>query len=127
MVAICGKKNQSAREKALDQFKSGKTNVMFATDVAARGLHIDDINIVINFYMPREKCEEYVHRIGRTARAGKKGMSISYFVPKWDSWCAGQLKQILNKSGQPVPQKLNEMKSTEKRRGYERIDCTPQI
>ena len=125
--ALCGGKNQNARERALDAFKSGRSKVMFATDVAARGLHINDIDIVINYFMPHPKCEEYIHRIGRTARAGKKGLAISYFVAQWDSWCAKEMIQIIRKSGQPVPQELVKMKNTRKSRKHGWADCTPKI
>ena len=126
-VAICGGKKQKQRELALCDFMSGRTKVMFATDVAARGLHIDDIDIVINFYLSKDKCEEYVHRIGRTGRAGKTGVAISYFVPKWDSWCAQELMQIIKKSGQPVPKELVGMRNTKLRRKNGFLDCTPKI
>jgi ATP-dependent RNA helicase SrmB len=67
---------QDKRNKAIARFKSGEIKVLVATDVAARGLDIDDITHVINFDMPR-KVDIYIHRIGRTARAGNKGTAIS--------------------------------------------------
>ncbi|MFI3307921.1 MAG: DEAD/DEAH box helicase [Mycoplasmatota bacterium] len=73
---IHGNKTQSNRVKALNDFKNNKTRIMIATDIAARGIDIKDLNLVINFDMP-EKPELYVHRIGRTARAGKSGKAIS--------------------------------------------------
>lgn len=73
---IHGNKSQSARTKALDEFKSGKTRILIATDIAARGIDINDLSHVINYEIP-EKAENYVHRIGRTARAGKDGVAIS--------------------------------------------------
>jgi ATP-dependent RNA helicase RhlE len=76
-VAIHGNKSQGARTKALDGFKRGRYSVLVATDVAARGLDVDDITHVVNFDMPVE-AETYVHRIGRTARAGKEGDAISF-------------------------------------------------
>ena len=75
-LAIHGNKSQSQRLKALDAFKSGKCRILIATDIAARGIDIDGITHVINFEMPNVP-EQYVHRIGRTARAGKDGISIS--------------------------------------------------
>ncbi len=75
--AIHGNKSQSARLRALGNFKSGRTQVLVATDIAARGLDIDDISHVINFDLPNEP-EVYVHRIGRTARAGADGIAISF-------------------------------------------------
>ena len=67
---------QDKRNKAIERFKSGEIKVLVATDVAARGLDIDDITHVINFDMPR-KVDIYIHRIGRTGRAGNKGTAIS--------------------------------------------------
>jgi ATP-dependent RNA helicase RhlE len=75
--AIHGNKSQNARERALAGFKAGKTRVLVATDIAARGIDIDDVTHVINFDIP-EVPETYVHRIGRTARAGATGMAMSF-------------------------------------------------
>jgi ATP-dependent RNA helicase RhlE len=75
--AIHGNKTQNARTFALNDFKSGKTKVLVATDIAARGIDIDNISHVINFDLPNE-CETYIHRIGRTARAGEEGTSYSF-------------------------------------------------
>lgn len=75
--AIHGNKSQSARQRALENFRSGKSRVLVATDLAARGIDIDDITHVINFEIPNI-AESYVHRIGRTARAGAKGHAISF-------------------------------------------------
>jgi len=75
--AIHGNKSQNARERALAGFKAGRTRVLVATDIAARGIDIDDVTHVINFDIP-EVPETYVHRIGRTARAGATGMALSF-------------------------------------------------
>ena len=75
--AIHGNKSQTARQRALQNFKSGETRVLIATDIAARGIDIDDITHVINYDLPNES-ESYVHRIGRTARAGASGVAISF-------------------------------------------------
>ncbi|HIH11101.1 TPA: DEAD/DEAH box helicase [Candidatus Woesearchaeota archaeon] len=75
--AIHGNKSQGARTQALQNFKSGRTKVLVATDIAARGIDIDDISHVINFELPNEP-ESYVHRIGRTARAGAEGTAYSF-------------------------------------------------
>jgi ATP-dependent RNA helicase RhlE len=75
--AIHGNKSQNARQRALDSFRSGKLRVLVATDIAARGIDIDDITHVVNFELPNEP-ESYVHRIGRTARAGAEGAAISF-------------------------------------------------
>ena len=74
--AIHGNKSQSAREKALEEFRSGRTPVLVATDIASRGIDVDGVTHVINFELPNEP-ESYVHRIGRTARAGATGIAIS--------------------------------------------------
>jgi ATP-dependent RNA helicase RhlE len=75
--AIHGNKSQTARQKALENFRSGKIRVLIATDIAARGIDIDDITHVVNYDLPNES-ESYVHRIGRTARAGASGIAISF-------------------------------------------------
>ncbi|RXJ74399.1 DEAD/DEAH box helicase [Veronia nyctiphanis] len=74
--AIHGEKTQGARNRALENFKTGKTRVLVATDVAARGLDIPSLDTVFNFELPHQP-EDYVHRIGRTGRAGKSGVAIS--------------------------------------------------
>jgi ATP-dependent RNA helicase RhlE len=75
--AIHGNKSQNARQKALNDFRNGKVRVLVATDIAARGIDVDGITHVINFDLPNEP-ESYVHRIGRTARAGNDGIAISF-------------------------------------------------
>ncbi|MCG6228879.1 DEAD/DEAH box helicase [Vibrio furnissii] len=75
-ASINGDKSQGARQKALDDFKSGKVRALIATDVAARGIDIAQLEQVVNFDMPF-KAEDYVHRIGRTGRAGKAGFAVS--------------------------------------------------
>ncbi len=76
-AAIHGDKSQSARQRALEEFKTGQIRVLVATDIAARGIDIDGISHVINLELPHI-AESYVHRIGRTARAGAEGSSISF-------------------------------------------------
>ena len=75
--AIHGNKTQNARQRALANFKSNKPPVLVATDVAARGLDIDDVSHVVNYDLPNEP-ETYVHRIGRTGRAGAAGIAVSF-------------------------------------------------
>jgi ATP-dependent RNA helicase RhlE len=75
--AIHGNKSQNARQRALESFREGKVRVLVATDIAARGIDIDDITHVVNFDLPHEP-ESYVHRIGRTARAGAGGTAIAF-------------------------------------------------
>ena len=76
-AAIHGNKSQTARQRALEDFRSGQVRVLVATDIAARGIDIDDITHVINYEIPNVS-ESYVHRIGRTARAGSDGIAISF-------------------------------------------------
>lgn len=76
-VAIHGNKSQPQRQRALDDFREGRVPVLVATDIAARGIHIDALTHVINFDLP-DVAEQYVHRIGRTARAGASGVAISF-------------------------------------------------
>ena len=85
-AAIHGNKSQNQRERALRDFKQGRTNVLVATDIAARGIDIDDVSHVFNFELPNIP-ESYVHRIGRTARAGRSGAAISF--------CDGTERQYL--------------------------------
>lgn len=81
-AALChGDKTQGARNKALTDFREGKVRVLVATDVAARGLDIDDLAYVVNFHLPF-LAEDYIHRVGRTGRAGKSGKAISLVSPK---------------------------------------------
>ncbi len=80
-TAIHGDKTQVARLEALDEFKAAKVQVMVATDVAARGLDIDDLPLVVNYEMPHVP-EDYIHRIGRTGRAGAAGEAISFCAPE---------------------------------------------
>jgi ATP-dependent RNA helicase RhlE len=96
--AIHGNKAQNQRNRALDGFRRGKTRVLVATDVAARGLDVDDITHVVNFDLPMEP-EAYVHRIGRTGRAGRTGVAISFC----DAEERGLLRDIEKVMGKKVP------------------------
>jgi ATP-dependent RNA helicase RhlE len=75
--AIHGNKSQNARQHALAEFREGKVRVLVATDIAARGIDVDGISHVVNFELPNEP-ESYVHRIGRTARAGARGIALAF-------------------------------------------------
>ena len=97
-TAIHGNKSQAARTKALEGFKQGRFRVLVATDVAARGLDVEDITHVINYDLPAE-AETYVHRIGRTARAGANGDAISFCCAEDRSY----LRDIERLLGKPVP------------------------
>jgi ATP-dependent RNA helicase RhlB len=94
---LSGDVSQDRRIKTLEAFRSGQIRVMVATDVAARGLHIEDISHVVNYYMPLNP-EDYVHRIGRTGRAGAKGISVSFA----DEMGAQQLPAIEKYMGRPL-------------------------
>jgi len=96
--AIHGNKSQNARQRALTNFKAQKTRVLVATDIAARGIDIDELSHVINFEIPNVP-ETYVHRIGRTGRAGASGSSISFC----DAEEKAYLKDIQKLIGKPVP------------------------
>jgi len=78
--AIHGNKSQNARQRALEAFRNSKVRVLVATDIAARGIDIDDVTHVVNFELPNEP-ESYIHRIGRTARAGAFGAALSFCDP----------------------------------------------
>jgi len=96
--AIHGNKSQTARQKSLAAFKTGKVRVLVATDIAARGIDVDNISHVINYELPLEP-ESYVHRIGRTARAGTEGIALSFC----DSSERGQLRAIERAIRQSIP------------------------
>ena len=86
--AIHGNKAQNARQRALEGFRSGRSRILVATDIAARGIDIDDVSHVINLDIP-DVAESYVHRIGRTARAGNGGVAIAFCDPsEMNSLCA---------------------------------------
>lgn len=127
VTCIHGDKEQKQRDRALNDFKSGKMKIMLATDVASRGIHVDDIKLVINFDFPTA-IEDYVHRIGRTGRAGSKGLAISFFVEETDGYRAKDLIKVLKDAKQEIPEQLKKyQKSTRgqnkygnKRRNYYR-------
>lgn len=108
---IHGGKEQLEREASLNDMRKGLVNILFATDVAARGIDFHNIGMVINYDFPLN-IEEYVHRVGRTGRAGKFGEAITLFS-KNDSLNANCLIGVLQKSNQPVPKKLYEMVSAQ--------------
>jgi ATP-dependent RNA helicase RhlE len=98
-AAIHGNKSQGARTKALADFKSGRVTTLVATDIAARGIDIDQLPTVINFDLPMV-AEDYVHRIGRTGRNGSTGHAISLVCQEE----AGQLREIQKLIGREIPQ-----------------------
>ena len=99
-----GDKTQKEREKILDDFKKAKRNILVATDVASRGLEIDNIKVVINYDFSH--CiEDYVHRIGRTGRKGRTGLSFTFFTEE-DSPHAADLVHILKQCDKEIPHVL---------------------
>ena len=96
--AIHSNKSQNARQRALDNFKKGKTRVLVASDIASRGLDVDDISHVVNYDLPHD-AETYVHRIGRTGRAGASGQAISFCSQDERP----QLKDIEKLLGKSIP------------------------
>lgn len=92
-----GQKSQRAREKAMDEFSKRKVRVLIATDVAARGIDIADVELVVNYQMTT-KLDEYIHRIGRTGRGGVKGNSFT-FLTEADNGIFGDLSRFLNHTG----------------------------
>ena len=89
---------QTLRERVMESFRKGNINVLVATDIAARGLDIDDVDIVVNFELPRDP-EDYVHRIGRTARAGRKGKAVT-FIGRRDFSLLARIERFV---GQKMP------------------------
>lgn len=92
-VLLSGEVNQQKRIKTLERFREGQVNIMVATDVAGRGIHVDGVSHVINYTLP-EDPEDYVHRIGRTGRAGAKGVSLS-LISEDDAFALPDLEKYL--------------------------------
>jgi len=100
VCAIHGDRDQRERENAMESFKCGETPILVATDVAARGLDISNVGLVINYDMPKQ-MDDYVHRIGRTGRAGKRGVAIG-FVNERCRYC-DELAELMRGANQDVP------------------------
>jgi len=100
---IHGDKTQMQRDDTMNKFRNGSTRVLVATDVVARGIDIRDIRVVINYDMPTN-IEDYVHRIGRTGRAGDLGVSLAYVTETDLRGIGKDLKKLLTRSGQTVPE-----------------------
>lgn len=105
--SIHGNRDQSDREQALADIKSGEVRILIATDVASRGIDIEDITYVVNYDFPRN-IEEYVHRVGRTGRANRLGTSLS-FMTRHDWGSAAELIEIMTEAGQEILQELRDM------------------
>ncbi|KAF4652178.1 ATP-dependent RNA helicase dbp2 [Perkinsus chesapeaki] len=109
-LCIHGDKKQEERDWVLHEFKTGKSPIMIATDVASRGLDVKDIRHVVNYDFPGQ-IEDYVHRIGRTGRAGCKGNAYTFFTPDKIKLARG-LVQILREANQTVSPELERLSAT---------------
>lgn len=117
VAGIHGDMSQSARIASLESFKAGSVSLLVATDVAARGLDIPEVKVVINVTFPLT-AEDYVHRIGRTGRAGKDGLAITMFTEQ-DKPLAGALINVLKAAKQDVPESLFRFGTTVKKKQHE--------
>ncbi|WP_099467276.1 DEAD/DEAH box helicase [Konateibacter massiliensis] len=115
-----GDLKQSQRDRVMNSFRNGKTEILIATDVAARGIDVDDVDIVFNYDLPQDD-EYYVHRIGRTGRAGKKGKAFSFVVGK-EVYKLKDIQRYCKTKimAQPIPS-VNDVKSTKMEKVLERI------
>ena len=104
VAAIHGDLTQRDRERTLEKFKNGEIKILVATNLAARGLHIEDISHVVNFDLP-EDAETFTHRIGRTGRAGETGVAVT-FVAEWDF---EEFEQLREKAGVPFRREVLEL------------------
>merc|ERR1719329_2020381 len=103
-ASIHGDKDQGQRDHALNGLKSGQIKVLVATDVAARGLDIKGVGLVVNFD-PANNTEDYVHRIGRTGRAGAKGFAVT-FLANCDGHKAAGIVEVMERTEQDIPPEL---------------------
>ncbi|KAL6507306.1 hypothetical protein OROGR_023501 [Orobanche gracilis] len=108
-AAIHGDKSQDERDHVLNQFRTGRSPVLVATDVAARGLDVKDIRVVVNYDFPTG-VEDYVHRIGRTGRAGATGVAYTFLCDQ-DAKHASELVKLLEGADQNVPPEVRDMAS----------------
>ncbi|KAJ4163811.1 hypothetical protein LMH87_005516 [Akanthomyces muscarius] len=107
-MSIHGGKDQIDRDSTISDFKKGIVPILIATSVAARGLDVKQLKLVINYDAPNH-LEDYVHRAGRTGRAGNTGVAVTFITPEQES-CAPGIAKALEQSEQPVPARLNEMR-----------------
>ena len=117
VAGIHGDMGQAARSASLESFKSGQCPLLVATDVAARGLDIPAVKVVVNVTFPLT-VEDYVHRIGRTGRAGAQGLAITLFT-EHDKAQSGALINVLRAAGQEIPEDLLKFGTTVKKKGHE--------
>ncbi|KAI6785660.1 pre-mRNA-processing ATP-dependent rna helicase prp5 [Emericellopsis cladophorae] len=109
-MSIHGGKDQIDRDSTISDFKKGVVPLLIATSVAARGLDVKQLKLVINYDAPNH-LEDYVHRAGRTGRAGNTGVAVTFVTPEQEN-CAPGIAKALEQSGQPVPKDLEEMRKT---------------
>jgi ATP-dependent RNA helicase DDX46/PRP5 len=107
-MSIHGGKDQEDRNSTISDFKKGVCPIMIATSVAARGLDVKQLKLVINYDAPNH-LEDYVHRAGRTGRAGNTGTAVTFITEEQEN-CAPGIAKALEQSGQPVPERLDEMR-----------------
>ncbi len=106
-LVLHGGQDQTDREFTISDFKSGVRNILVATSLAARGLDIKNVTLVVNYSCPNH-TEDYVHRVGRTGRAGNKGVAITFITPDECKY-AGEIMRALKLSGNPIPEDLEEL------------------
>jgi ATP-dependent RNA helicase DDX46/PRP5 len=107
-MSIHGGKDQVDRDSTISDFKKGVVPLLVATSVAARGLDVKQLKLVVNYDAPNH-LEDYVHRAGRTGRAGNTGVAVTFVTPEQEN-CAPGIAKALEQSEQPVPERLNEMR-----------------
>ncbi|KAI1105227.1 P-loop containing nucleoside triphosphate hydrolase protein [Jackrogersella minutella] len=107
-MSIHGGKDQIDRDSTIEDFKHGVVPILIATSVAARGLDVKQLKLVVNYDAPNH-LEDYVHRAGRTGRAGNKGTAVSFVTGDQEN-CAPGIAKALEQSGQPIPPQLDEMR-----------------
>ncbi|KAF2213433.1 hypothetical protein CERZMDRAFT_66915 [Cercospora zeae-maydis SCOH1-5] len=118
VAGIHGDLNQAKREESLAAFKKGDVPILVATDVAARGLDIPAVKLVLNVTFPLT-VEDYVHRIGRTGRAGQDGRAITFFTDGLEKPLSGALINVLKGANQPVPEDLMKFGTTVKKKAHD--------
>jgi ATP-dependent RNA helicase DDX46/PRP5 len=109
-MSIHGGKDQIDRDSTIDDFKAGVVPILIATSVAARGLDVKQLKLVVNFDAPNH-LEDYVHRAGRTGRAGNTGTAVTFVTEDQEQYSVG-IAKALEQSGQPVPERLDEMRKS---------------
>ncbi|XP_015111886.1 DEAD-box ATP-dependent RNA helicase 20 isoform X1 [Diachasma alloeum] len=111
-IAIHGDKSQPERDFVLSEFRNGKTSILVATDVAARGLDVEDVKYVVNFDYPNSS-EDYIHRIGRTGRCQAAGTAYAYFTPN-NARQAKELISVLEEAGQVINPQLADLANSQR-------------